>query len=335
MRVLRDNRAVQPITVGKSGENSATESSNPVEDVEEISPELEKKFVRRLKEGYDLYDPVYTRWLQRNHPESIQPTNLQAAEPTSIAEEFSHITPLSPEAVLVDEIDERSAESRQVRVEHVPEMVNSSFTDRREAQNCGSDGGGVMERRGGTVSSSLATVLADHTPQVATTQRCKPKARLLTSAECLKMLQEKEDKKKQQLEEKERKRKEREHKKILREQETQRKKEEKARKAQKKVDKAAMQKSSGQAKRNIQATRQNPNKRLKANSNVQATEDDEIDVNVCCMCFGSYEDDVREGFGAEWMKCPCGRWLHVECIEDSIVDSSGQSRFCPYCVDGL
>ena len=65
-----------------------------------------------------------------------------------------------------------------------------------------------------------------------------------------------------------------------------------------------MQKSSGQAKHTIQATRQNPSKRLKANSNVQATEDDEIDVNICFMCFGSYEDDVREGYGAEWMKCP-------------------------------
>jgi len=39
-------------------------------------------------------------------------------------------------------------------------------------------------------------------PQVVTTQRCKPTARLSTSAECLRMLQEKEDKKKQQLEEK-------------------------------------------------------------------------------------------------------------------------------------
>ena len=47
-----------------------------------------------------------------------------------------------------------------------------------------------MEQRGGTGSSSLVTVLVDHTPQVVTTQRCKPKARLLTSAECLKMLQE-------------------------------------------------------------------------------------------------------------------------------------------------
>ena len=84
---------------------------------------------------------------------------------------------------MVDEIDERSAESRQVI--YVPEVVNSSFTDRREVQNCGSDGG-AMERRGATVSSSLATVLADHTPQVVTTQRCKPKARLLINAECFK-----------------------------------------------------------------------------------------------------------------------------------------------------
>ena len=38
---------------------------------------------------------------------------------------------------------------------------------------------------------------------------------------------------------------------------------------------------------------------------MQITEDDEIDVNNCCMCFGSYEDDVQEGYEAEWMKCLC------------------------------
>ena len=92
-------------------------------------------------------------------------------------------TSLSPEAVLVEEIDERSAESRQVRVHDVPEVFNSSFSDRREAHNFGSDGG-AMEQRGGSVSSSLTAVLADHTPQVVTTQQCKLKARLLTSAEC-------------------------------------------------------------------------------------------------------------------------------------------------------
>ena len=56
-------------------------------------------------------------------------------------------------------------------------------------------------------SSALSKVLVDYTPQVtpiSLSKRSRPKARLLTSAECLKMLQEKENKKKQQLEEKER-----------------------------------------------------------------------------------------------------------------------------------
>jgi len=51
--------------VAKSDEGSATESSESVEDIEEISPELEKKFKRRFEET------VYTRWLKRTHPESM------------------------------------------------------------------------------------------------------------------------------------------------------------------------------------------------------------------------------------------------------------------------
>ena len=42
-------------------------------------------------------------------------------------------------------------------------------------------------------------------------------------------------------------------------------------------------------------------------------ESEEIDVNECCMCFGTYEEDIMEGAGAEWMSCACGRWLHEDC----------------------
>jgi len=66
----------------------------------------------------------------------MQPCNLQPAEPSSIADQFSHIGPLSPEAVLVEEIDDRSRQE----VENVPEMVYNSPTNSREAQNNGSDG---------------------------------------------------------------------------------------------------------------------------------------------------------------------------------------------------
>ena len=39
---------------------------------------------------------------------------------------------------------------------------------------------------------------------------------------------------------------------------------------------------------------------------------EEIDANECCMCFGTYEDDIMEGAGAEWISCACGRWLHED-----------------------
>jgi len=121
----------------------------------------------------------------------------------------------------------------------------------------------------------------------------------------------------------------------LREQEAQERKKEKARKAQEKAERALQRSTS--MKQSIPAVRQNPRntKRLKTIKVNKETEDEEINVNVSCMCFGCYEDDIREGYETEWMKCQCGRWLHVECVKDSIVDSSGRSRYCPYCIDGL
>ena len=88
--------------------------------------------------------------------------------------------------------------------------------------------------------------MVDYTPQVTPVSRSKPRAKLLTSGECLKMLQEKEDKKKRQLEEREQKQKEREEKKKIREEEAEKKKQEKERKAQERAEKAK-QKSKGSA----------------------------------------------------------------------------------------
>ena len=56
------------------------------------------------------------------------------------------------------------------------------------------------------------------------------------------------------------------------------------------------------------------------------TPEDEIDVNVCCMCFIRYEDDILAGSGAEWIFCSCGRWLLEDCAEDCVIDNDGKER---------
>ena len=62
---------------------------------------------------------------------------------------------------------------------------------------------------------------------------------------------------------------------------------------------------------------------------------DENDSNVCCACFGNYEDDVLDGSGAVWISCACGRWLHEDCVEECKEDDQGNDRMCPLCVDVL
>ena len=59
-----------------------------------------------------------------------------------------------------------------------------------------------------------------------------------------------------------------------------------------------------------------------------------INPNICCMCFGSFEDDVHDGAGAGWVSCNCGRWLHEDCVEDYVVNKSRVELFCPFCTDG-
>ena len=48
-------------------------------------------------EGYDIhYDQQCVAWLRLNHPEAALHNNTQPSEPTSLLQEFSHITPLVP-----------------------------------------------------------------------------------------------------------------------------------------------------------------------------------------------------------------------------------------------
>lgn len=129
-----------------------------------------------------------------------------------------------------------------------------------------------------------------------------------------------------------------------------RKKEEKAKKAEEKANKAKEK-----AKKTETITRKTKASGKKNSSMMQPTaelcplvyvepsseittssssdqHDDSINVNICCMCFVHYEDDVLEGLGADWISCKCGRWLHEDCVEDVIKDNDNDEQYS-FCVD--
>ena len=165
-----------------------------------------------------------------------------------------------------------------------------------------------------------------------------PQARLLTSADALAQVEEKERKKKLALEEKERKKTEREEKKRQREEEQKRKAEERQRKAETKANKVKeaaekrKEKAKGAGKRKVSNEATDipmpPKKRVCKLSQMES-DDPEINTDMCCVCSILYSEDRT---GKEWIECACGRWLHEECGEDCILDSNGRERFCPICL---
>ena len=56
-------------------------------------------------------------------------------------------------------------------------------------------------------------------------------------------------------------------------------------------------------------------------------DEDSINTEECCACFGLYIEDI--GTGREWMECACGRWIHEECVEDIVYDANGKEKLCP------
>ena len=84
-------------------ENQASDANQPHFTTEEVA-----KFTRRLEEGYDLHDPVYIKWLEQYHPESVSsytasckdilPDQLPCAEDSASAF-FSDVEPTEPLSV--------------------------------------------------------------------------------------------------------------------------------------------------------------------------------------------------------------------------------------------
>ena len=191
-------------------------------------------------------------------------------------------------------------------------------------------------------------------------------ARILTGAQCLNMIQEREEKKKKLLEEKEKRKLEREQKRAEREAAAKKRAEEKAKKAelaakqrearskkrqkpalnvatkkQKMAENSAAPSSSSRVdglskSTNCTSSRQTTLRSRESNLlNAKAKIDgrspdaENIDINQCCVCFGTFQEDQELGTGFEWVECACKRWLHEICISDIEINSDGKELLCP------
>ena len=322
-----------------------------------FSEEQEALFAKRFEEGYDIYiDTDYIRWIELNHPEvnisslienstatttmvdDDMNTNLPYAEPT-----INHTVSL-PMSQPCDDL------STNKKTPNEP-----SSTETRTSDGQTKDAITVIPRISTPSLSDILVSPGVTTP--ATSKRTSPRARLLTSDESLALLEEKQKKKEMELMEKEKRKTEREEKKREKEETLKKKQEEKAKKAEEKAKKAeekakkAGEKTKRQAKAPAKGRKKNdslamatdpvgPSTGMATDSAGPSTEsmtntinDENIDSNVCCMCFVHYEDDVLEGSGMDWIACKCGRWLHEDCIEDVVKDNAGDERYCSFCVD--
>ncbi|XP_065910921.1 putative uncharacterized protein DDB_G0290989 [Dysidea avara] len=216
----------------------------------------ERKYARRYEEGFDLPDPQYEAWLKVNHPEHFRPEDDGDGESTDqLGNDVPSDALSSMDCDTTFTIDqERKYARRYEEGFDLPDAqyeawlkVNHPDHLRGTAQQDTSGGNTpTSHRNSGACSTQSAAILTANGAQrsplmellnvpVAKTSRPKTmntgKARVLTSAECLKALQEKENEKKRKAEEKEQRKQERLMKKQLKEEQLKRKKEEKAQQA--------------------------------------------------------------------------------------------------------
>ena len=178
-------------------------------------------------------------------------------------------------------------------------------------------------------------------------------ARVLTSAECLAVIKEKERKKRELEQEKENRKKVREEKRKQREEENLKKAEQKAQREEERKRKREIKeeerkrKEQGRAAKRLKTSATTEAHTSHSSGSVQPTrrslrecrntlvtkrvQVDTEDSNRCCVCCQTFSEDVEMGTGVEWLQCACGLWLHEDCIIDCVTDSSGKERLCPFC----
>ena len=86
--------------------------------------------------------------------------------------------------------------------------------------------------------------------------------------------------------------------------------------------KVAQEKETRRQERELKKKQKEEEQKRKAEEKVS------INADLCCVCFGSYQEDV--GTGREWLQCSCSRWIHEDYVDDEDVEEDS-GRLCPLC----
>ena len=324
----------------------------------------EMLYTRRYEEKYDLPDPKYEAWLNIHHPSAEITSDVIAPSPitdvttlSSIAglHGFSNVTPVHidiPTGSSTDVCSTSIAHSSDENVvtpvrsisQSYPTQLKFSVSPKAHEPLLSESfkSGSPNSVRSSLPSEEKRSPLAElvNIPKIDNHTKKTGKARVLTSNECIKVFEEKEQKKRLAEEEKKRKKTERELKRKQKEEELNHKKELRAQKVSlkeaKQREKEAMKEAKQREKEAKQQEKQKESKRKCINSGSsrakrrKATDnvDDEIDDDRCCTCFGVFSDD--EGTAREWVMCSCNRWIHEDCIDPADINDE-TSKVCPLC----
>ena len=94
-----------------------------------------------------------------------------------------------------------------------------------------------------------------------------------------------------------------------------------AAKAEKKATREQSKKCLTRTKRSSPRDPQSLHMSKKVQKGVEAEED----ADHCCVCFGSYQEDIETG--RECIQCYITRWLQKDCVDEEDIDPSG--KLCP------
>ena len=320
-----------------------------------VSSDMKELYERRYEEGYDIFDPDYAHWLHQRHPEALvnyfaspMVSNSKASTPQS--------TPLSDPSGSASSSLTSKSNARSLLPTPLADITNkhdncstpgiqlttprSDQSKKSSPQSSSSTGSIVSQFLGGV---PVKTVTPSRPPDSKSSG-----ARFLTKAECIAILEEKQEKKKEKEEKEQRK--------LMRELNRKKREEEQKKKAEKRAKKLARKQADRERKEAEKAAKQAEKQAAKttgegstrvsqkrpASSRSDPAHDrstrpkapklsspEHINPNQCCACFGLYEDDI--GTGVEWLQRTCTRWIHEECVDNVVRSEDGEEKLCPLC----